>query len=121
MLKPQAPNLKLGVNLLRNDQKVYMLPTLNELTRGWLEDGSLIEIYLLDEGAFSIESFQYPIRFGRHFGNRVFLNVMYDRNNINPKFMFDLENKQWVLINVGYLCFAEQEIEHQSNHKLYGV
>lgn len=114
------PNLKLGVNLLRDDQTVYTLPSLNPLTRAWLEDGFTIELVLMDETQFCIESFQYPIRFGRHFGNKVFFNPMYDRHNINPKFIFDLDKKQWVLINAGYVCFAEQEIEHKTNHKLYG-
>lgn len=113
--------LEIGLNLLRNDQRVYKLPGLNRDTRSWLEDGETIELVILDDGTFSIECYTHPIRFGVYFGNRVFLNALYDGININPKFIFDAEKKQWVLLNAGYVCFAENELEHQSNHKLYGI
>lgn len=117
---PQAPDLKLGVNLLRNDQRPYRLPSLDCDTHAWLKDGSVIELVLLDVSSFSVESWEFPIRFGKYFGNRVMLNPMYDQFNINPKFLFDAEKKQWVLMNAGYVCFMENEIEHKTNHKLYG-
>lgn len=118
--KKVTPNLTFGVNLLRNDQRAYSLPGLHHFSKSWIEDGSIIELIMLDEGNFSIESFAYPIRFGKYFGNKVFFNPMHDQFNINPKFVFDAENKQWVLMNVGYVCFAEYELDYKSNNKLFG-
>lgn len=114
------PNLNIGVNLLRNDRKAFRLPVLNEEKRTRLEDGTTIELVILEQGNFSIECFEYPIRFGQYVGNRLFFNTTHDYFHINPKFIFDTKNKLWVLMNAGYVCFAEMELEHKSNHKLYG-
>lgn len=115
----KATGLKTGINILRSECKVFKLPSYDELNR-WHEDGEFVELLLLDYNQYSIECYEFPIKFGNYFGNRVFFNTMMDKFNINPKFIFDGEKKQWVLFNSGYVCFAELEIEHKSNHKLYG-
>lgn len=115
----EAIGLNAGTNLLRDDNKVFKLPNFEEMNR-WLEDGDRVELVLLTKTQWSIESYEYPIRFGKYFGNRVFFNTMADSSNINPQFIFDGEKKQWVLFNAGYVCFAETELEFRSNHKVYG-
>jgi hypothetical protein len=101
--------LKVGLNLLREDHNVFSLPILDMFGR-FLKDGTLVDIVLMDQIPFSIESGNIPIRFGRFYGNRVILNTMLDSKHINPQFIFDAEKRMWLLHNVKYACFAEQEI-----------
>lgn len=115
--KTIVPELKIGVNLLRGE-KVLKLPVL--YNRCFLEDGSIVELIILENNNYSIECWEMPIRFGKYYGNRIFLNTMTDQFGINPKFVYDGKNKVWTLMNCGYVCFAEQELEYKSNHKLYG-
>ena len=112
----QIPELKLGINLLRNEQRFYRLPLLRE-NNYFVEDGDTVELVLLDTNQFSIESYERPMRYGKYYNNRVFFNTMIDQFNVNPKFVFDSVKQVWTLLNVGYLCFAEMELEFKSNHK----
>lgn len=107
--------LALGSNLLRLN-KVFNLPGTERGT--FLSDGSIVEIILLAFGSYSVESKAFPIRFGSTWGNRVIFNTCEDALNINPKFVFDYNKQHWVLINAGYVCFAEQELIHKTNHTL---
>ncbi len=116
--KKVPPNLVFGVNLLRED-KAWRLPGL-DTNNCQLQDGATVELVCFEKGNYSIESWMYPIRFSKYYGNRVFINSWVDTFCVNPKFVFDGKKKEWVLMNCGYVCFAEQEIEHKSNHKLYG-
>lgn len=117
--KNEIPELKLGVNLLREESKVYRLPLLR--ADGYhIQDGDTVELILLDIYNISVETWERPLRFGKYFGNRIFFNTMYDGFCINPKFVFDGVKKVWTLMNAGYVCFAEMELEYKKNHKLYG-
>lgn len=101
--------LKLGFNILREDDKCFYLPVLNNCGER-LHDGAFIDIIIMDESNFSIESGDWPIKFDRFYGNRVLLNTMLDRKHINPQFVFNAEKQMWHLMNVEYVMFAEQEI-----------
>lgn len=115
----EIPHLECGVNIIRKEDKFYQLPLLT--TRNcFLQDGTIVELILLDESCLSVQSFERPIRYGKYYGSRLFFNAMTDRFNINPKFFYDGKKGEWVLMNAGYVCFAELEIEHKNNHKLYG-
>lgn len=115
----KATGLKLGINILRSDCKVFKLPSFDELHR-WNEDGDFVELVLLDSNQYSIECYEYPIKYSNYFGNRVLFNTMIDKFSVNPKFIFNGIKNYWVLFDAGYVCFAELEIEHKTNHKLYG-
>lgn len=117
--KAQCPTLKLGVNLLRNDQKFYRLPLLRS-DNSSIQDGDIVELILMDGNQFSIESYERPIRYGKYYNNRLFFNTMTDPFSVNPKFVFDGKMNVWILMNAGYVCFAELELEFKTNHKRYG-
>lgn len=117
----KVPALDIGLNLIRQEQKFFALPSIDRHTNYFIQDGTQVELVLLCEGNISVESYTHPIKFGNHFGNRIFFNPYMDKFNINPKFVFDSIRNFWILVNAGYVCFAENEIEHKSNHKLYGV
>lgn len=116
---PQPPDLLLGVNLLRKDQLCYRLPLLRP-DNYHIQDGDTVELVLMDINQFSIESYERPMRYGKYYNNRVFFNTMTDQFSVNPKFVFDGEKQTWVLMNAGYVCFAEVELEYKSGHKRYG-
>jgi hypothetical protein len=113
------PELKIGVNLIRNDQKFYKLPLLR--ANGYfMQDGDTVELVILNTNQISIETYERPMRYGKYYNNRVFFNTMTDQFRINPKFVFDGEAQTWVLMNAGYVCFAELELEYKTGHKVYG-
>jgi|SRR5712671_926521 len=117
--RTQPPDLVIGINLLRNDQKFYRLPLLRQ-DNSHLQDGDTVELVLLDVNQFSIKSYDIPMRYGKYYNNRVFFNVITDQFNINPKFVFDGKKQVWALMNAGYVCFSELELEYKSNYKIYG-
>jgi len=106
-----------GVNILRIENNIRILPCWKSLKKP--EDGFIYELYLINTHQFSIESMEYPIRFGKYYGNKVFFNTYVDNININPKFIFDKEKSQYVLIHSGYVCFSEQELTNRKLHDLY--
>ena len=115
----KIPELKLGVNLIRNDQKFYKLPLLGE-DGYFMQDGDIVELIILDTNQISVESYERPMRYGKYYNNRVFFNTMTDQFSINPKFVFDGKAQTWVIMNAGYVCFAEVELEFKTNHRVYG-
>lgn len=114
----EAVELNFGINIIR-ENKHYKLPTINP-NKYFLEDGATVELYVLGISSYWIESFERPMRLGKIYGSRIFLNTVADKHNLNPKFVYDAENKVWVIMNAGYVCFAEMEVECQNVHKLYG-
>lgn len=113
------PELKIGVNLIRSAQKFYKLPLLGA-DNYFIQDGDTVELIILETNQISIESYERPMRYGKYYNNRVFFNTMTDQFSINPKFVFDGEKQTWVLMNAGYVCFAELELEYKTGHKVYG-
>lgn len=113
------PELKFGVNLIRNDQLCYRLPLLGE-DGYFVQDGDVVELMLMGTFQVSIESYERPMRYGKYYNNRVFFNTMSDQFSINPKFVFDGKAQTWVIMNAGYVCFAEVELEFKTNHRVYG-
>lgn len=115
----ESVELGIGINLLRSDVKVFKLPTLDTLGR-FLEDGERVQLLLLEANQYSVESTDGPIKMGKLFGNRVFLNSVVDEYNINPFFVWNAKQRLWVLCNAGYVCFAEIEVEYKKCHKVWG-
>ena len=117
----KIPELDFGVNLMRcENDKCFKLPLLD--SNGYfLKDGDTIELVLLGYYQISIESYERPIRYGKYYNNRIFFNTMIDRFSVNPKFVYDAKKSEWVLMNAGYACMAELEIEYRSNHKIFGT
>lgn len=111
--------LNIGVNLIRISE-TFCLPN-NSSNNFFLKDGDCVELVLFEHCHASIESFDFPIRFGKYYGNRLFFNTTTDPYLVNPKFIFDSNKKIWILMNAGYVCFAELEILHENNHKRYGA
>jgi hypothetical protein len=116
---PMVKTLSCGINLISGKQKLFKLPMLHE-DNYFIQDGTVVELVLIDPFQISIESWNSPIKFGNYYGNRLFFNTMIDKFNINPKFIYDELGKRWILVNAGYVCFAEIEIEYKNNHYSQG-
>ena len=97
-------HLDFGENILEKNG-TYMLPHFipeNET--------QVIVNCILIGGFFSFDGGNRPIKYNGRFGSRIFLNPSQANNYGNPKFVFDRKKDQWILMTIGYICFAEQEI-----------
>lgn len=106
-VKPKE--LSFGRNLIREDYKVYSLPSLQD---GFLiEDGEEVEVIFMCHCTISIQSI-FPISCQRDYGSRVLFNTLLDYKNMSCRFIFDSVKQRWVLLFNGYLLFCESEINN---------
>ena len=71
----------------------------------------IVECFLFGEGGYQIKALDNPIRYGKNWGNVIWIYAGRSCCGGNPKFVFDPLNKCWVLFSHGLVLFAEQEID----------
>jgi len=93
--------------IIRDKVSNFRLPSFD------VNDGDEIQLYLFRQSTFFcyVECLEFPIRLGRYFGNQISFSTDLDSKNINPKFVFDGERKEWVLCYGGRVSFTQQDIE----------
>lgn len=97
-------HLDFGENILE-ENGIYMLPDyISEI------ETQVIVNCILIGGFFSFDGGIRPIKYNGRFGSRIFLNPSKANNYANPKFVYDRKKDQWILMTIGYICFAEQEM-----------
>lgn len=103
-MKDIKETLEFGDNVL-DESGTYLLP---DYIRQ--DQTEIIVNCILIGGFFSFDGGKRPIKYNGRFGSRVFLNASEQHAYGNPKFVYDKKKDQWILMTIGYICFAEEEI-----------